>query len=185
MAPRPFLVNMKKQHPWRQGLKYLPGLGHWIEGLYRTATGRKNMTFSITANGKVPRDGLMVKIGAHDGSFGDPLDQLLLRRPQLRCVFVEPVPAVLERAKQTWGTVPRFTYVGAVINESGEDAPFFFVRDEMRARRPGLDIESRIVGFSACGQIFGRARSSCLFFQNECSGADHQRTAGINRRRRC
>lgn len=137
---------MKMQLPWRQRLKNVPWLGHRIERLYRAATGRKNMTFTVMDSGKVSSTGLIVKIGAHDGSVGDPLAQLLLRYPYLRCVFVEPVPGLLEQAKQTWGSGARFTYVGAVINESGEDAPFFIVSEEMRSRLPGLEIDASQVG---------------------------------------
>lgn len=146
MAQCRIMVSMKQQLPWRQRLKNVPWLGHWIEGLYRAATGRTDMTFTIADSGKVSRDGLMVKIGANDGSVGDPLAQLLLRLPRLRCVFVEPVPALLERAKETWGTGHRFTYVRTVINESGEDASFFFVSDEMRSRLPDLGIDASQVG---------------------------------------
>jgi FkbM family methyltransferase len=131
---------------WRMRLKNLPWLGHQVERVYRALTGRKDMTFTIADSGKLRADGLMVKIGANDGAIGDPLVQLLPRYPALRCVFVEPVPALLERAKAAWGNDRRFTFVGAVINDTGQDVSFFFVPDEKLARLPALGIDARQVG---------------------------------------
>ena len=129
----------------RQRIKTLPVLGLWLEDAWRWATGRSNLTHRLLRSRSIPRDGLVMKIGANDASTGDPIAQLLLRLPGTRCVFVEPVPHLLERARLRWGAGERFRFVNAVVGDRKGICDFFFV-DAAAAAGIALDFDPEQIG---------------------------------------
>lgn len=130
----------------RNRLKLLPFFGRLVERVYRRLTGRQDIAFTIADRRRLLRRGVMVKIGANDGWAGDSLAQLLIRYPEMQCIFVEPVLELLERARKIWGQSERFAYVNAVINESGDDADFYYVDPAAKAKLPPLGINQDQVG---------------------------------------
>lgn len=131
--------------PLRTRFKGIPILGPALEFTWRAVTGRRDLAFVLQCSRTLPADACLVKIGANDGYLDDPTAPLLRRRPALRCVFVEPVPHLLARARQLWGTDPRFTYVQAAIND-GRPAEFYYVDDSAKAQLPDLRIDPDQLG---------------------------------------
>jgi FkbM family methyltransferase len=131
--------------PLRTRFKRIPVLGPALEFTWRAITGRRDLAYVLWRSRILPADACLVKIGANDGYLDDPTARLLSRRPAMRCVFVEPVPHLLSRARQRWGTDPRFTYVLAAINE-GRPAEFYYVDDSAKAQLPDLRIDPDQLG---------------------------------------
>lgn len=129
----------------RRRLKQVPVLGASLEWLWRALTGRKSLAFDLKRDRRVPRDATLVKIGANDGFTDDPFAELLESRPGMRCVFVEPVPHLLDRARAHWGDAPRFTYLQAAVND-GRDATFYYVDPQARRDHPDVPYEPDLLG---------------------------------------
>jgi FkbM family methyltransferase len=129
----------------RSRIKRIPVLGTALESTWRAITGRRDLAYVLVRSRILPADACLVKIGANDGYLDDPTAQLLRRRPAMRCVFVEPVPQLLSRARQRWGTDPRFNYVQAAIND-GSAAEFYYVDDSAKAQLPDLHIDPDQLG---------------------------------------
>jgi len=131
--------------PLRTRLKSIPVLGPALEFIWRAITGRRDLAYVLLRSQFLPPDACLVKIGANDGYQDDPTAQLLSRRPAMRCVFVEPVPHLLSRARLRWGAGPRFTYVQAAIND-GSPAVFYYVDESAKAQLPDLRIDPDQLG---------------------------------------
>lgn len=129
----------------RSRIKSLPVLGPLLESGWRRLTGRRDLCFTLMQSPLLSTAACIVKIGANDGASGDPIGQLLLRRPAMRCVFVEPVAHLLDRARKTWGDAPRFTYVNAAVND-GSPSTFFYLDPSARAHLPDLEIDPDQLG---------------------------------------
>jgi len=82
-------------------------------------------------------DAQVVQIGSNDGKTDDPIHQLLLKRKGWQGLFVEPVPYIFERLKQSYPTEPRFRYENAAIND-GSSATFYWVDATAKQRIPDL-----------------------------------------------
>jgi FkbM family methyltransferase len=115
----------------RAKIKYLPFIGVFFESIWRFFTHRQDIVFEIRRSNRIRKNGLIVKIGANDGSIGDPISQLLMHYKNLKCVFVEPVPHLLSRAKNIWGNSARFEYINSAIND-GSRMSFYFVDPEAK-----------------------------------------------------
>jgi FkbM family methyltransferase len=63
---------------------------------------------------------------------------------KLRCVFVEPVPHLITRAKSIWGDNPRFEYVNNAIND-GSRMIFYFVDPEAK-KLQGIAVDPEQIG---------------------------------------
>ena len=113
----------------RAKIKYLPFVGILLESIWRYFTHRQDIVFDIRTSNRLRNNGLIIKIGANDGSIGDPISQLLIAYKDLKCVFVEPVPHLLARAKSIWGDSERFKYINNAIND-GSQMNFYFVDSE-------------------------------------------------------
>lgn len=137
---------------WRASVKKLPVAGALLESVWRGLTGRRNLTFTLLNSRRLSPAACIVKIGANDGSIGDPISQLLARRPGMRCVFVEPVPHLLDRARKNWGDDPRFSYINAAINE-GRLAVFYYVDAAAHDELKDLEIDPDQLGSFDRGHI--------------------------------
>lgn len=129
----------------RYQIKLLPILGPILESGWRRLTGRRDLCFTLMQSPLLSDNACIVKIGANDGAAGDPIGQLLIRRPAMRCVFVEPVTHLLDRARNIWGNSSRFTYVNAAIND-GSPATFFYLDPLAREQLPNLEIDPDQLG---------------------------------------
>ncbi|AOS45506.1 hypothetical protein Verru16b_02587 [Lacunisphaera limnophila] len=130
---------------FRQKVKTLPVLGGALEGLWRGLTGRTSLEFELRRSRKLPPDATIVKIGSNDGFQDDPTAALLISRPLMRCVFVEPVPHLLDGARRCWGNSPRFTYLAAAVND-GSPATFYYVDPAAKSLFPDLTVEPDLLG---------------------------------------
>jgi FkbM family methyltransferase len=129
----------------RSRFKGVPVLGPVIEFIWRAITGRQDLAYVLRRSRFLPADACLVKIGANDGYLDDPTAQFLSHRPAMRCVFVEPVPHLLARARRRWGTDPRFTFVQAAIND-GHPAEFYYVDVSAKDQLPDLRIDPDQLG---------------------------------------
>ena len=130
---------------FRQKIKSFPFLGRALEGLWRGLTGRESLEFELRRSRKLPPNATVVKIGSNDGFQDDPTAAMLITRPLMRCVFVEPVPHLLERARQRWGNSPRFRYLGAVVNQ-GEAANFYYVDPRAKSAFTDWAVDPDLLG---------------------------------------
>lgn len=125
-------------------IKYIPIFGTFIESCYRFITKRKDVGFEIRSSKRFRQDGLVIKIGSNDGSIGDPISQIVAFNPKTQCVFVEPVPHLLDRAKKIWGDNPRFRYINTAVND-GSRMRFYYVDPEAKSI-PNLSIDPEQIG---------------------------------------
>jgi FkbM family methyltransferase len=86
---------------------------------------------------KLPKNAFILQIGSNDGCTNDPIHDAIVTHPHWQCVFVEPVPWLLEKCRETYGSSKRFKYVDAAIND-GSDASFFYVDPSALVDRPDL-----------------------------------------------
>ena len=122
----------------KQTLKKIPLLGpsvFWLssrlKGTWRTDP--KNWLPVL-----VPElDAQIVQIGSNDGKTDDPIHQLLLKRKGWQGLFVEPVPYIFERLKQSYPNDSRFRYENAAIND-GSSATFYWVDATAKQQIPDL-----------------------------------------------
>lgn len=131
--------------PLRTRIKRIPVIGQALEFAWRAITGRRDLAYVLLRSRILPAYACLVKIGANDGYLDDPTAQYLSRRPNVRCVFVEPVPHLLARAQQRWGIDPRFTYVQAAIND-GHPAEFHYVDAAAKQQLSDLRIDPDLIG---------------------------------------
>ena len=71
----------------------------------------------------------VVQVGANDGVAGDPIRDLVLKKNHWQVIFVEPVPYLFKQLKHNYGDAPRFTFENLGINETGENQPFYSVKE--------------------------------------------------------
>lgn len=129
----------------RERIKDIPVLGHLGEWAWRRLTGRRDLAFTLLNSSLLRPDAVVLKIGANDGAAGDPISRLLISRPAMRCVFVEPVPRLLARARELWGDSRRFSYVCAAIN-NGRPATFYYIDPQALTALPDLEIDTDQIG---------------------------------------
>ncbi len=146
---------------WRTHCKHLPLVGPLLESAWRRLTGRRDLAFTLQRSPLLHFDATIVKIGANDGHAGDPIAQLLLNRPAMRCVFVEPVQHLLDRARARWGDAPRFTYVNAAIND-GQPAIFHYLDPQARVALTDLSFDPDQLGSFDRNHIIKHPRSERL-----------------------
>ena len=60
----------------------------------------------------------IVQIGSNDGKTGDPLYPLLNSHPEWKALFVEPVPYLFKRLKNSYPDTTRFTFENAAISNT-------------------------------------------------------------------
>lgn len=77
-----------------------------------------------------------IQIGSNDGVTGDPLRNLVGRRPDWKGVFVEPVPRLFERLKRNYPSHPGFAFANLAIADATGKKAFFYV--STRAREIGV-----------------------------------------------
>lgn len=143
-------------------------------------------------------EGQVVQIGSNDGKTGDPVHSWLKQKPGWRALFVEPVPYLFSRLKETYSGEPRFSFENTVIND-GSDVTFYWVRENAISELPDLPewydqlggfsrdhitkhlpqvdrfIESQKISGMTLGMLFDKyavKRLDCLHIDTE--GADFQ-----------
>lgn len=79
----------------------------------------------------------IVQIGSNDGKTNDPFHKLILKNPNWKMLFVEPVPHLFERLKAGYPGEPRFTFENTAINDGTVQA-FYFVKEEAKLRFPDI-----------------------------------------------
>jgi len=82
-------------------------------------------------------DAQIVQIGSNDGRTDDPIHKLLIKRKGWKALFVEPVPYLFDRLKQSHPPDPRFRYENAAINDGGS-AMFYWVDESASHQLPNL-----------------------------------------------
>ncbi|WP_141878420.1 FkbM family methyltransferase [Gramella sp. Hel_I_59] len=68
----------------------------------------------------------IIQIGSNDGSKGDPLHKLILKRKKWEVLFVEPVPYLFDRLIKNYPNENRFSFEKLAINE-GKTETFYYV----------------------------------------------------------
>ena len=120
-------------------LRQTPMLGLLLEFVHKkilTRTPSKSLEIRLLAR-KLKPNAVVVQIGSNDGVSNDPLHDAIKTHRGWRCVFVEPVPWLIDKCRCAYGSDKRFMYVNAAIND-GTPAPFFFVDALARVERPDL-----------------------------------------------
>jgi FkbM family methyltransferase len=80
----------------------------------------------------------VVEVGSNDGKSGDPLYPLLRSNRSWQALFIEPVPYLFERLKQSYGPDPRFHYEQVAIAERRCTMPFYYVAENAGREAPSL-----------------------------------------------
>lgn len=88
---------------------------------------------------KVPHP-LFVKVGANDGTTGDPCSDILISIATWRGLLIEPVPYLYDRLSATFHDTTRFSLQQVAVGESSGHATFYFVDAKARDSIPGLPI---------------------------------------------
>ena len=83
-------------------------------------------------------DVAVVVIGANDGPAGDPAFPLLQKHAGWRGTFVEPVPYLFEKLKNSYGSCGRFSFVNAAVSGKTSEEKFYFVSPAARRENPDL-----------------------------------------------
>ncbi|MBT8038193.1 MAG: FkbM family methyltransferase [Verrucomicrobiae bacterium] len=82
-------------------------------------------------------EGFVVQIGSNDGKAGDPLHNWLKRSKGWSAIFVEPVPFLFNRLKDTYTGEQRFSFENSVIND-GSQITFYWVSEDAKSALPDL-----------------------------------------------
>ena len=79
-----------------------------------------------------------VKIGANDGTTGDPVSDILLADERWKGLLVEPVPYIFKRLAANFSDSSRFSLERAAIGESNGEATFYYVDPRAAHEIPNL-----------------------------------------------
>ncbi len=70
-----------------------------------------------------------VQVGSNDGIQGDPLHNLIIKHPNWRGMFIEPVPFLFERLKRNYQYSDRFTFENVAISTETKATKFYYVSE--------------------------------------------------------
>jgi len=83
-------------------------------------------------------DPFFVKIGANDGTTGDPCSRILLKNPRWKGLLIEPVPYCFEKLKTNFADPNRFILEPVAIGAEAGKALFYYVSEAARDHLPDL-----------------------------------------------
>ena len=81
---------------------------------------------------------VFVKIGANDGTTGDPVSKILLADQRWKGLLIEPVPYIFKRLTENFSDSTRFSLEQAAIGKHSGEAPFYYVNPEAASHIPNL-----------------------------------------------
>jgi len=120
-------------------LKSVPVLGRLLTFLHWKYVGWKFNPARMIERTLGHREELAaVVIGANDGPSSDPVFPLLQKRPHWHGTFVEPVPYLFEKLKESYGASGRCSFVNEAVSRSTSEAKFYFVSPAARRELPDL-----------------------------------------------
>ncbi len=83
---------------------------------------------------------LFVKIGANDGTTGDPLSDVLIANEKWKGLLIEPVPYLFKRLAANFSDSGRFSLEQAAIGKYDGEAPFYYVDPRVAEMIPNLPL---------------------------------------------
>lgn len=120
-------------------LKSVPVIGSLLTFLHWKYVGWKFRPARLIEKALGHREDLaVVVIGANDGPASDPVFPLLQKRPHWHGTFVEPVPYLFEKLKESYGASERFSFVNAAVSRKTSEEKFYFVSPAARRDLPEL-----------------------------------------------
>jgi FkbM family methyltransferase len=84
------------------------------------------------------RDVYIVQIGANDGKTGDPIHSVLTAHAGWHALFIEPVPFLFHRLKQTYDDPSRFRFENVAITGADGMQTFYYVDERAKEAFPDL-----------------------------------------------
>ena len=120
-------------------IKQIPIVGQVARVIYSGVKRPDRSAPSYWIQRILPRhEGIAVQIGSNDGRTGDPLHDWLKCRNGWSAVFVEPVPLLFARLKETYSGYHRFSFENTVVNSNGSEVIFYWVSEDAGSALPNL-----------------------------------------------
>lgn len=85
-------------------------------------------------------DPVFVKVGAGDGTTGDPCSDILLASPRWRGLLIEPVAYCFSRLRANFSDARRFSLEQVAIGPKAAETVFYYVDQAARDHVPGLPV---------------------------------------------
>ncbi|MES2884643.1 MAG: FkbM family methyltransferase [Pseudomonadota bacterium] len=129
----PLAARLKSQLAY--ALSQHPRLYRSAQGLYRRFTLHRTLPLQveILQGLRGLREVYFVQVGSNDGGAqNDPLHQLIVRNPDWRGIFIEPVPFLFERLRANYAGNTRFAFENVAIAASAGLAPFYYVSEQAK-----------------------------------------------------
>lgn len=73
-----------------------------------------------------------VQVGSNDGSYGDPIRDLVIRNTNWKGLFIEPIPFLFERLKQNYNNSERFIFEKIAISTKRGFQKFYYVSEDAK-----------------------------------------------------
>jgi FkbM family methyltransferase len=81
---------------------------------------------------------MFVKVGANDGTTGDPCSDILLAETRWKGLLIEPVPYCFDRLRATFQDAQRFSLEQVAVGAPSGEATFYYVDPKARESIPNL-----------------------------------------------
>jgi FkbM family methyltransferase len=112
---------------------------------------------------------VFVKVGANDGTTGDPFSDILLADVRWKGLLIEPVPYCFDRLRTAFRDEKRFSLEQAAIGATAGEATFYYVDEKAAANLPDLPNWYDQLGSFDKGHILKHLNGALAPFIIECT----------------